>query len=112
MPIFIRLCERRLVYRDAERKPTGSINNVTIRNIEAKVSDKEVLRMPVTTGFYFSGTPNHLLGNINIENVKISLPGGGTKEDAERVVPENIIEYPEFTKLGPTPAYGFICQTY
>ncbi|WP_299555880.1 glycoside hydrolase family 28 protein [Seonamhaeicola sp.] len=110
MPIFIRLCERRLVYRNAKRKPTGSINNVTIRNIEAKVSDRDSLRMPVSTGFYFSGTPDHLLGKINIENVKVDLPGGATSEDAKRVVPENITEYPEFTKLGPTPAYGLFAR--
>lgn len=110
MPIFIRLCERRLVYRDADRKPVGSINNVTIRNIEAKVTNKEDLRIKAATGFFFSGTPNHKLGHISLENIKINLPGGGTKTDAEVIVPENVEEYPEFTKLGATPAYGLFAR--
>ncbi|QVY66071.1 glycoside hydrolase family 28 protein [Polaribacter sp. Q13] len=110
MPIFIRLCERRLVYRNAPRKPVGSINNVVIRNITAKVTDNDKLRLNPATGFYFSGTPNHKLGKISIENVKVDLPGGGTIEDAKRVVPENEEEYPEFTKLGATPAYGLFAR--
>ncbi|APZ45572.1 glycoside hydrolase [Polaribacter reichenbachii] len=110
MPIFIRLCERRLVYRNANRKSTGSINNVTIRNITAQVSDLEKLRMKPTTGLYFSGTPNHSLGSINLENIKIDVPGGGTKEDRKITVPENETEYPEFTKLGATPAYGLFAR--
>ena len=110
MPIFIRLCERRLVYRGAERKSVGSIDNVVIRNITAKVTDNDKLRMNPATGFYFSGTPHHKLGKISIEDVRISLPGGGTIEDAKRVVPENEMEYPEFTKLGATPAYGLYAR--
>ena len=62
------------------------------------------------TGFYFSGTPNHKLGKITIDNVKVDLPGGGTLEDAKIVVPENEIQYPEFTKLGATPAYGLYAR--
>lgn len=110
MPIFIRLCERRLVYRGAERKPVGSINNVVIRNIEAVVSDNEKLRMNPSTGFYFSGTPNHKLGKITVENVKVSLPGGGSEKDSKIIVPENEEQYPEFTKLGATPAYGLFAR--
>jgi polygalacturonase len=110
MPIFIRLCERRLVYRNADRKPTGSINNVTIRNIDAKITNTEDLRIKAATGLYFSGTPNHNLGHISLENIKIDLPGGGTDEDAQVIVPENITEYPEFTKLGATPAYGLFAR--
>lgn len=110
MPIFIRLCERRLVYRGAERKPVGSIDNVIIKNIKATVSEPEKLRMNPTTGFYFSGTSNHKLGTISIENVKIELPGGGTKAHAAVIVPENETQYPEFTKLGITPSYGLFAR--
>lgn len=110
MPIFIRLCERRLVYRNAKRKPAGSINKVTIRNIDAKVTNREELRIKAATGLYFSGTPDHKLGHVSLENIKIELPGGGTKEDAEVVVPENIVQYPEFTKLGATPAHGLFAR--
>ncbi|WP_245949214.1 glycoside hydrolase family 28 protein [Lutibacter citreus] len=106
MPIFIRLGERGLTYRGVEKKPVGSINNVVIRNIKAKVSELSELRLTPTSGFFFTGTPNHKIGNIKFENIEVSLPGGGTDEDMKIVVPENETEYPEFTKLGATPAYG------
>ncbi len=110
MPIFIRLCERRLTYRGAEQLQTGSITNVTISNIKAVSRKKEDLRMFPTVGFYFSGTPNHKLGTINLENIDITLPGGGTEEDSKVVVPENVTQYPEFTMLGITPAYGMYAR--
>ncbi|RKR14356.1 pectate lyase-like protein [Maribacter vaceletii] len=110
MPIFIRLCERRLTYRGAEQQPVGSINNVKISNINAVSRKIEDLRMFPTVGFYFSGTPNHKLGTITLENIDITLPGGGTEEHAKVIVPENEKEYPEFTKLGITPAYGMYAR--
>lgn len=106
MPIFIRLGERGLVYRDAPKQPVGSINNVTIRNIKASVRELADCRTQPTAGFFFTGTPNHKIGNIKFENIEVSLPGGGTDEHAQIVVPENETEYPEFTKLGAVPAYG------
>ena len=106
MPIFMRLCERRLVYRNAPQRPTGTINNVTIRNIKASINELEMLRQQPTTGIYISGTANNPIGTVTLENISISHPGGGTAEDAKRVVPENETQYPEFTMLGPTPSYG------
>ncbi|MDO6736349.1 glycoside hydrolase family 28 protein [Wenyingzhuangia sp. 2_MG-2023] len=110
MPIFIRLCERRLVYRNADRKPTGSITNVVIRNIDATVRELKDCRLAATTGLFFSGTPNHKLGKISLENINITLPGGGTAEHAKTVVPENETQYPEFTMLGITPSYGLYAR--
>ena len=110
MPIFMRLGERGLTYREAVKQPTGTINNVTIRNIDAVVSETAALRIKSPTGFFFTGTPNHKIGHIKLENIKISLPGGGTNEDATIVVPENETQYPEFTKLGATPAYGMYAR--
>jgi polygalacturonase len=110
MPIFVRLGERGLTYRGVQKKPVGSINNVIIRNIKASVSELSKLRLTPTSGFFFTGTPNHKIGTIKLENISVSLPGGGTKEDAKIVVPENETEYPEFTKLGATPAYGIYAR--
>jgi polygalacturonase len=110
MPIFIRLGERGLTYRGVPKKPVGSINNVTIRNIKATVSELSELRLTPTTGFFFTGTPNHKISHIKFENIKVSLPGGGTEEDTHIQVPENETEYPEFTKLGATPAYGVFAR--
>lgn len=110
MPIFIRLGERGLTYRGAEQRPVGSINNVSISNIKAVSRKTEDLRLAPTVGFYFTGTPNHKIGTITLENIDITLPGGGTKADAAVIVPENETQYPEFTKLGATPAYGIYAR--
>lgn len=106
MPIFIRLGERGLTYRGAQKKPVGSINNVKISNITATVSALKDCRITPTTGFFFTGTPNHKIGNIQFENINVTLPGGGTEDDAKIIVPENETQYPEFTMLGAVPAYG------
>ncbi|WP_010136195.1 glycoside hydrolase family 28 protein [Ochrovirga pacifica] len=110
MPIFIRLGERRLVYRDAKRQPVGTINNVTIRNVKATTRSIENSRVNPSTGFFFTGTPNHKIGSIELEDIQITLSGKGTAEDAKIVVPENETQYPEFTKLGATPAYGMYAR--
>ncbi|WP_315814651.1 hypothetical protein [Paraflavitalea speifideaquila] len=42
-----------------------------------------------------------------MENIEISLAGGGTVENARVVVPEAIDQYPEVKTFGPTiPAWG------
>ena len=37
-------------------------------------------------------------------------PGGGTKEDAQRQVPEKEKDYPEPNMFGTTPAHGFFIR--
>ncbi|TXE06297.1 glycoside hydrolase family 28 protein [Seonamhaeicola algicola] len=110
MPIFVRLGERGLTYRGAPKKPVGSINNVSISNIKATVRDLKDCRLKPTAGFFFTGTPNHKIGHIKFENINVTLPGGGTAEDAKIVVPENETQYPEFTMLGAVPAYGIYAR--
>ena len=39
-------------------------------------------------------------------NITISYPGGGTEEDAKRVVPEDETRYPEQLFFGVLPAWG------
>ncbi len=107
MPIFVRLCERRRTYRDAAQRPTGSIKGVHISNINAigtPLGDQ--LRMTPPSGIVISGTPDHKIDDLTIENVNITLPGGGTAEDAKIVMGEHINDYPEFTKIGVSPVYG------
>ncbi|SEQ99885.1 glycoside hydrolase family 28 protein [Neolewinella agarilytica] len=110
MPVFIRLGERRLVYRDATRQPVGSISGVTIRNITASVSREQDLRLFPTTALFITGTPGHSIGKVSLESIRITLPGGGTAEHRSINVPESEMEYPEFTKLGATPAYGLFAR--
>lgn len=110
MPIFMRLGERRLVYRDAEQQPVGSIRNVVIQNIRATARALDQSRVVPPSGIFITGTPNHKIENVLLENIHITLPGGGTEADAKVVVPENETEYPEYTKLGQVPAFGLFAR--
>ncbi|WP_109831719.1 glycoside hydrolase family 28 protein [Reichenbachiella versicolor] len=111
MPLFMRLGERRLTYRDAEQQPVGSINNVRICNVKATTRSIEESRVTPPAGVFITGTPHHAIGNIELENISIDLPGGGTAEMSTREMPENEAQYPEFTKFdGPLPAYGLFAR--
>ncbi|WP_346880924.1 glycosyl hydrolase family 28 protein [uncultured Algibacter sp.] len=110
MPIFIRLGERLLTYRSASKQAVGTMNNITISNIDIISREKEHLRLFPTTGIFITGTPNHKIDNLTLENIKISLPGGGTLADTNTIVPENETKYPEFINFGVSPAYGMYAR--
>ncbi|MEM9338195.1 MAG: glycosyl hydrolase family 28 protein [Bacteroidota bacterium] len=111
MPLFVRLGERRLTYRDAERLPVGTINDVQISNIKAVTRSLDESRMNPPTGVFITGTPNHAIGQLVLQNIDITLPGGGTTTHAAADVPENETKYPEFTLFGNAlPAYGLYAR--
>jgi hypothetical protein len=45
--------------------------------------------------------------DVKLSNIRIHYKGGGTKESAERKIPENEKNYPEPSMFGVIPAYGF-----
>ena len=53
-----------------------------------------------------SGIPGHCIENVVLENIEVSYPGGGTTEDAARVVPEDVARYPEQFFFGVLPSWG------
>lgn len=108
MPIFIRLGERLRTYRDAPKQNVGSINNVTISNVVATTWDLEESRVSPPSGILMTGTKNHQLGAVKLENVQIYLPGGGTKEQSKTIVLEDEKRYPEFSFFGVLPSYGIM----
>lgn len=88
---------------DGVEKPgMGSLRNVIISNIQATVRDG--------VGCSITGLPGHLAENITLENIRISFPGGGTREEAQREIPEVPEHYPEYTMFGTLSAYGFFCR--
>jgi hypothetical protein len=106
-PILIRLGSRLNVFRKGQdtQQPTGTLDNVVIRNVKAKASDSAQLRPP--SGILITGVPGHYITNVTLENIEIDLLGTGTAENARVVVPEAIDKYPEVKTFGPTiPAYG------
>lgn len=106
-PMLFRLGSRLSVFRkDTETKQaTGTFENVVIRNVKAKAADVAQLTPP--SGILITGVPGHDITNLTLENIEITLAGGGTVEDARVVVPEAIDQYPEVKTFGPKiPAYG------
>jgi polygalacturonase len=103
VPIFLRLGDRARPYKkDVKRPSVGVFRNVTISDIEASASSN--------LGCSITGLPNHEIENVTLSNIRISVPGGGTEEDAKKAVPEKPEAYPECTMFGTLPAYGFYCR--
>ncbi|SNR31411.1 Polygalacturonase [Lutibacter agarilyticus] len=109
MPIFVRLGERLRTYRDVEKRPVGSINNVVISNIKATTMGLENSRVSPPAGILITGTPNHKIGSLQLKNIDIQLPGGGLFTDVVEV-PEDETRYPEFSFFGVLPAYGMYAR--
>ena len=106
MPIFIRLGERLKTYQDQPKQAVGSISNVTIKNVKAVTRDTAHSRVVPPSGIFITGTPNHKIESVRLQNIQIVLPGGGTDSLRNVTVSEQIDRYPEFSFFGPLPAYG------
>lgn len=85
VPVFIRLGRRRALLSE---KGTY-LRNVLIENVKA-VADSRIANS-------ITGVPGLRPSGITFRNVEIVSPGGGTREDAERPVPEMETMYPECT---------------
>ncbi|MBO9153561.1 glycoside hydrolase family 28 protein [Chitinophaga sp. GCM10012297] len=106
-PMLFRLGSRLSVFRKGKdtQQPTGTFTNVTVRNVKAHSA--KVTQLTPPSGILITGVPGHYITGLTLENIGISLAGGGTAEDARHEVPEAIDKYPEVKTFGPTiPAYG------
>jgi hypothetical protein len=106
-PILIRLGSRLSVFRKEQdtKQETGTLENVTIKNVKAIAADSAQLKPP--SGILITGVPGHYIKGLALENIEVDLLGTGTVENSNQVVPEAIDKYPEVKTFGPTiPAYG------
>ncbi len=102
-PIFVRLGNRARPFKKDMPKPyIGIMRNITISNIEASGAN--------VTGCAISGIPQAKIENLTLSNIRLSFAGGGTKEDANRAIPERQDAYPEYSMFGKLPAYGLYCR--
>ena len=104
MPVSILLRSRLRAYRDQEARGVGAIRDVEITGLTGVVPDDG--RVAPSSAILVSGLPGHPVERIRIRDVRLSLPGGGTRADAERVVPLLERAYPEYRNLGVLPALG------
>jgi len=93
-PIFIRLGGR---MRSPQGTPVGTIKRVSIDNVNVYNADSRFVCL-------ISGMPGHCIEDVKISNLRIVYKGGGTKEQASLLVPENEKKYPEPDMFGIIPA--------
>jgi polygalacturonase len=116
-PIFIRLGNRGRLYDKPARQvygkdvrpegaPVGVIRGVTIKQVTARVSGKDRDRQ----GIMITGIPGHRVQDVTLEDIAVRFPGGGTRDDATRQVPEDIARYPEQYFFGVLPAWGLFVR--
>jgi polygalacturonase len=101
-PIFIRLGAR---MRGPEDSSVGQIRRIILSNItclNARGSERICSIL--------SGIPGHPMEYVKISDIIISHMGGGTKENAERRLPEKEKDYPEPNMFGVTPSHGFFIR--
>lgn len=103
-PIFLRIGDRGRVIKGVEKPAPGNLNRIVIKNIKGSSN--------YTQGSFISGIKGHSIQDIVIQNMKISMIGGGTKEMANSIVVEDEAGYPDahqFSRNG-LPAYGFFIR--
>lgn len=96
-PIFLRIGAR---MRGPEGVPLGKIRRITLDNISVYDADPQYASI-------IAGIPGSDVEDVKLSNIRIFAAGGGTKEQAARVLPENEKAYPEPSMFGVTPSYGF-----
>lgn len=99
-PFFLRLGSR---LRSPQGTPVGKMRRITISNINVYNADSRYASI-------ISGIPGHSIEDVTLNNIRIVYKGGGTKEDANRIPPENEGLYPEPWMFGTIPASGFFIR--
>ncbi|MCC6396352.1 MAG: glycoside hydrolase [Bacteroidetes bacterium] len=103
VPFFIRLGNRARKYEASAPAPgVGTVRNIAIDHLTATNAG------PI--GCSVSGIPGAPVRDVRLSNIRITFAGGGTGEDAGRVMPELSDSYPESTAWGSFPAYGLYAR--
>lgn len=99
-PLFIRLGAR--LRRPGATEP-GSVRRILISNVVASDVSAE-------HGIIIAGLAGHPIADVVLSNVQIHYRGGGTAEQAARVVPEMAQDYPDPYNFGVMPAWGLFAR--
>jgi polygalacturonase len=101
--ILIRLGNRGRPFNEHAPKPgVGMISNIMFNNIQANNTSN--------LGCSISGLPGYPVKNISLNNIRLTFPGGGTVENANREIPDSPTKYPDVRMFGILPAYAFFCR--
>lgn len=99
-PIFVRLGAR---LRGPEGRAVGTAQRIKIDTVVVHDASAEA-------GILIVGIPGHTINDLALSNIFIDFAGGGTAADGDRVVPEQIAEYPEPSRFGKLPAWGLYAR--
>jgi polygalacturonase len=99
-PIFIRLGAR---LRGPDNPPVGVARRIKIANVVAS-------NVSPAHGILIVGIPGSRIEDVTLSNILIEYQGGGTKDQAARVVPEYEKEYPEPGRFGIIPSWGMFAR--
>jgi polygalacturonase len=99
-PIFLRIGAR---MRGPSDVPVGELRRVIISNVVA-------YNVEPGQGILIAGIPGHPVKDVDIKDIKLYFKGGGTLEQAKRIVPELEKGYPEPGSFGFLPAYGVFAR--
>lgn len=116
-PLFIRLGRRNMKFESTEvmdyvsngienENAAGIIKNIILSGIRANVTVTEKSRTPIL----ITGIKSGDIENVQISNMNITFPGGGTEEDCKRDVPEDEFRYPEQHFFGVLPSYAIFAR--
>lgn len=99
-PIFLRIGSR---LRGPEGAAPGKIRRIRIDNLTVHDADPAYASI-------IAGIPGHPVEDVVLSNIEIHAAGGGTREQAARILPENEKAYPEPSMFGVTPSYGLFVR--
>ncbi len=111
-PIFMTFCQQRASVEttEGEYEPLNRMHNFLFNNIVVDNSKGDK-----NSAFFLTGFPNHYIEDITIKDVQFVISGGGTKEDAAKIVKEYTLDvlkgwWPEFSKVGTLPSCGIYAR--
>ncbi|PHS04509.1 MAG: glycoside hydrolase family 28 [Blastopirellula sp.] len=91
-----------VVIEDKSKAAQASYKNLKVEKSLEVTNTEKSKAGPIM----ISGIPGHYIENVVLENIKISFPGHGTAENANREVAEDIARYPEQFFFGVLPSWG------
>jgi len=103
--LVIRLGDRMRPYavsEDQRPREPGQIRNIMVSHVQATgVSE---------SNDFICGIPGYAVENVSLSHINIEVAGGGSKADAQHIIPEKTDEYPKAKMFGTLPACGFFIR--
>ncbi|SDX88806.1 Glycosyl hydrolases family 28 [Lutibacter oricola] len=110
-PVFMTFCQQRAgVDAPMGMLPMKAMHSFIFSDfiVDNRELDKD-------SSFFLTGMPNHYINDIQINNVQMTVAGGGTKEDASKEIKEYTLDvlgkwWPEFYLVKTLPASGIYAR--